>query len=172
MFDIGGIEPDIKTEPVQKNAPIVEALKKSSLIFDYATYFRNTREVNVPADKIIVTDVSFYTFVGYIENRKYPFKTPEELKLMEFEELSKNNNTIKLFEKKYKALNQQIIESKKEMLLQNKEQIKKALQEEIVSRYYYYTGFMENSLQTDPEVVYARNFLADKDLYVQMLNRK
>jgi carboxyl-terminal processing protease len=172
VFDIGGIEPDIKTEPVQKNAPIVEALKKSSLIFDYATYFRNTREVNVPADKIIVTDVSFYTFVGYIENRKYPFKTPEELKLMEFEELSKNNNTIKLFEKKYKALNQQIIESKKEMLLQNKEQIKKALQEEIVSRYYYYTGFMENSLQTDPEVVYARNFLADKDLYLQILNKK
>ncbi|MDP1747664.1 MAG: S41 family peptidase, partial [Bacteroidota bacterium] len=172
VFDIGGIEPDIKTEPVQKNTPIVEALKKSSLIFDYATYFRNTREVNVPADKIIVTDVSFYTFVGYIENRKYPFKTPEELKLMEFEELSKNNNTIKLFEKKYKALNQQIIESKKEMLLQNKEQIKKALQEEIVSRYYYYTGFMENSLKTDPEVVYARNFLADKDLYVQMLNKK
>ncbi|MES2284900.1 MAG: S41 family peptidase [Bacteroidota bacterium] len=172
VFDIGGIEPDIKTEPAQKTAPIIEALKKSSLIFDYATYFRNTREVNVPADKIIVTDVSFYTFVGYIENRKYPFKTPEELKLMEFEELSKSNNTIKLFEKKYKALNQQIIESKKEMLLQNKEQIKKALQEEIVSRYYYYTGFMENSLQTDPEVVYARNFLTDKDLYFQMLNKK
>ncbi len=172
VFDIGGIEPDIKTEPAQKNAPVIEALKKSNLIFDYATYFRNTKEISAPANKVIVTDVGFYTFMAYIEKRKYPFKTPEELKLLEFEELSKNNNTMNLFEKKYKALNKQIAESKKEMLLQNKEQIKEALQEEIVSRYYYYTGFMENSLQTDPEVVHARNFLAGKDLYFQMLNKK
>lgn len=172
VFDIGGVEPDIKTESIQKNAPIVEALKKAFLIFDYATYFRNTKEISAPANKIIVTDVSFFTFMGYIEKRKYPFKIPEEVKLMEFEELSKNNNTVKLFKKKYNALYQQIVESKKEMLLQNKEQIKKALQEEIVSRYYYYTGFMENILQTDPEIVYARNFLADKDMYFQLLNKK
>lgn len=172
VFDIGGIEPDIKTAPPQKPAPLVEALKNASLIFDYATYFRNTKEISVPAEKIIITDVGFFTFMGYIEKRKYPFKVPEELKLMEFEEISKQNNTTALFEKKYKALYKQIEDSKREMLLQNKEQIKKALQDEIVSRYYYHTGFMENSLQADPDVVCARNFLATPDLYFQMLNKK
>ena len=172
VFDIGGIEPDIKTEPPQKPSPLLEALKNASLIFDYATYFRNTKEINAPAENIIITDVSFFTFMGYIEKRKYPFKVPEELKLMEFEEISKQNNTTALFEKKYKALYKQIEDSKREMLLQNKEQIKKALQDEIVSRYYYHTGFMENSLQADPEVVYARNFLATPELYFQMLNKK
>jgi carboxyl-terminal processing protease len=172
IFDIGGIEPDIKTEPKQSSVPIIDALKKASLVFDYANYFRNTKEITAPADKIIVTDASFSAFMGYIEKRKYPFKIPEELKLKEFEELSVKNNTIDLFRKKYKALYQQIEQSKKEILLQNKDQIKKVLQEEIVSRYYYYTGLMQNTLQTDPEVVYARNFLSDSELYSRTLNKK
>jgi carboxyl-terminal processing protease len=172
VFDIGGIEPDIETEPVQNIAPIIDALKKSSLIFDYVTYFRNTKEIRAPADKIIVTDVTFYIFLAYVQRRKYPFKTPEELKLKEFEELSQKNFTIKLFQKKYKALYQQIEDSKKEMLVQNKEQIKKALQDEIVMRYYYYTGFMQNSLQNDPEVVYAKTFLTNQQLYFETLKKK
>ena len=172
VFDIGGIEPDIETAPPQKSAPLVEALKNASLIFDYATYFRNTKEINVPAEKIIITDVSFFTFIGYLEKRKYPFKMPEEVKMLEFEETTKQNNTSVLFEKKYKALCQQITNSKREMLFQNKDQIKKALQDEIVSRYYYHTGLMENSLQADPEVVYAKRFLANPELYFQMLNKK
>lgn len=172
VFDIGGIEPDIKSGPAQNAVPIIDALKNASLIFDYATYFRNTKEIKVPAEKIIVTDVSFSAFLGYIQKRKYPFKIPEELKLKEFEELSQKNNTLGLFEKKHKALYQLIKESKKEMLVQNKEQIKKALQEEIVKRYYHTTGLLQNTLQTDPEVIYARKFLANQKLYFETLNKK
>ena len=94
------------------------------------------------------------------------------MKLKEFEELSQKNNTLTLFSKKYKALYQQIIDSKKEMLLQNKVQIKKILQDEIVSRYYYNTGYMQNSLQADSEVLNARKFLADSKLYFETLNKK
>ena len=58
------------------------------------------------------------------------------------------------------------------MHLQNKEQIKRVLQDEIVTRYYYNTGFMQNSLQADPEVLNARKFLADSKLYSETLNKK
>lgn len=172
VFNIGGVVPDLLTEPLQRSVPIIEALNTAFLIFDYATYFRNTKEIKSPADKIIITDIMFLDFMRFVEKGKYAFKIPEELKLKEFEELAIKNNTQGLFEKKYNALYQQIVQSKKEMLLQNKEQIKKAVQDEIVTRYYYYTGFMQNSLQADQEVVYARNFLADQALYIQLLNKK
>jgi len=171
VFDIGGISPDIITEPVQKPVPVIDALRKASLIFDYVTYFRNTKEIKAPADRIIVTDIVFFDFLRYVKRRKYSFTIPEETKLKEFEELSQKNNSMKLFEKKYNALYQLIVDSKKEMLIQNKEQIKKVLQEEIVSRYYFYTGFMQNSLQTDQEVLNARKFLADSQLYSKTLNK-
>ncbi len=172
VLDVGGIDPDIQRAPAEKAVPILDALRKANLIFDYATYFRNTKEIRAPAEKIIVTDVSFFIFVAYLEKRNFPFKTPEELKLKEFEDVSQNNHTMKLFEKKFKALQKQIDESKKEMLMQNKEEIKRALQLEIVQRYYYNTGFMKNSLQTDPDVIYARTFLAAPQLYSEMLNKK
>jgi len=172
VFDIGGILPDIITEPAQKSVPIIDALNNASLIFDYTNYFRNTKEIKVPADKIIVTDVSFFIFMTYVEKRKFPFVIPEELQLKEFEKLTQKNHTEKLFAKKYKALYKQIEDSKKEMLIQNKEQIKKALQNEIVTRYYYYTGLMQNSMQSDPEVLYARNFLATPQLYFKTLDKK
>jgi len=172
VMDIGGIEPDIVSAPLQKNIPMLDELNKASLIFDFATYFRNTKEIKAPAEQIIVTDVSFFIFMAYLEKRKFPFIIPEEAKLKEFEELSQKNNTTGLFEKKYKALYQQIIASKKEMLLQNKEQIKKALQNEIVTRYYHNTGFLQNSLQTDEEVINARKLLTNQPFYFETLNRK
>jgi carboxyl-terminal processing protease len=172
VFNIGGIEPDVKTEPIQKSIPIIEALRNASLIFDYATYFRNTKEIKVSADKFIITDVDFLDFIRFVHEKKYSFKIPEELKLKEFGDLALKNNTIKLFDKKYKSLYKQILKSKKEMLLQNKEQIKKALQYEIVSRYYYNTGFMQNSLKSDEEVVNAQKILATKQLYFDILHKK
>lgn len=172
VYDIGGIEPDIKTEPMQKSAPIIEALRNASLIFDYATYFRNTKEIKASADNFTITDNDFNDFMHFVEKKKYSFKIPEEAKLKEFEELAQKNNTLNLFDKKYKSLYLQIIKSKKEMLLQNKEQIKNALQTEIVSRYYYYTGFLQNAMHNDQEVTKAQNILASKQKYFEILNKK
>ena len=183
VYNIGGIEPDVKMEPLQKSVPIIEALRNASLIFDYATYFRNTKEIKVSAEKFIITDADFFDFLHFINEKKHAanaesrggaqsYKIPEEIKLKEFEELAQKNNTIKLFDKNYKSLYNQIMKSKKEMLLQNKEQIKKALQSEIVGRYYYYTGFLKNSQQYDEEVAKAKNILASKQLYFEILHQK
>jgi carboxyl-terminal processing protease len=171
VLDIGGVEPDIKTEP-QKSIPIMEALKAASLIFDYATYFRNTKTITASADKMQITDVDFFDFMRFVEKRKYDFKIPEEDKLREFEELAEKNNTAKLFDGKYKSLYKQVVKSKKEMLLQNKEQIKKALQYEIVTRYYFNTGFLQNSLQNDTEVLNAKAVLNNHQLYSETLHKK
>jgi hypothetical protein len=58
------------------------------------------------------------------------------------------------------------------MLLQNKEGIENALQSEIVSRYYFFTGFLKNSIQSDPEVTKARDILASKQEYFEILHKK
>ncbi len=171
IFDIGGIEPDVKTEPAQKSVPIVEALNKAFLIFDYATYYRNTKEIKTTADKFVITETDFIDFVRFVEEKKY-FKIPEEQKLKEFEELAQKNNTISLFDEKYKLLYKQIGQTKKEMLLKNKTSIKRALQSEIVGRYYYNTGFLQNVLPNDDEVIKAKTILATKKMYFELLGKR
>lgn len=172
VYDIGGIEPDIKTEPQQNSNPIVDALISSNLIFDYATYFRNNKTINASADKLVITDIDFNDFLQFVEKRKFNFKLAEEATLEEFEALMKKDNTTALFNKKYKALYDQILQSKKEILIQNKELIKKALQREIVTRYYYNSGMILNSLVTDPEILKAKEVLMNTKLYSEILNKK
>ncbi len=172
VYDIGGIEPDIKTEPLLTSVPVLDALNNASLIFDYVTYFRNTKTIKIPADKIVVTDIGFYDFLRFAEKKKYTFKIAEEEKLKEFEDILTKNNTIHLFNKKYKLLYDQVIKSKKDMLIQNKEIIKRALQKEIATRYYYNTGMIQNALPTDPEIIKAKEILSSPEMYYGILHKK
>lgn len=169
VYDIGGIEPDIKTEPWQSSIPVLDVLNKANLIFDYATYFRNNKIIKAPANKIEVTDIGFYDFLRFVEKRKYNFKLAEEEKLKEFETLMKKDNTTHLFNKKYQALYHQIIKSKQKILIENKEAIKKALQKEIVLRYYYNTGMMQNTIISDPEILKAKEILNNQKMYSEIL---
>ncbi len=172
VYDIGGIEPDIKTEPASSNNSIVGTLSKANLFFDYATYFRNTKVVKISAEKMVVTDITFNDFVRFIAKRNYDFKTAEEEKLKEFEELIKKDGMQKIYGKKYKALYNEIMETKKDMLFQHKEEIKKALQNELVARYYNNSGYLQNTLPLDPEILKAKEILSSPELYSKILKKK
>ena len=169
VFDIGGIEPDVKTEPNIINAPIIETLNKAGLIFDYATYYRNTKSMNTSAEKVTVTDVIFNDFLHFVEKNNFDFTMAEEEKMKEFQEIMKQNNTASLFNKKYKQLANEIEKSKKEILIQNKELIKNVLQKELVARYYLGTGQMQNSLPIDSEVLKAKAILNSHEEYSRLL---
>jgi carboxyl-terminal processing protease len=172
VFDIGGVAPDIQTDPEQLNTPIIQALTNGGLIFDYATYYRNTKIINTPAEKISVTDAVFNDFLRFVEKGNFDFTLAEEEKLKEFQELMNKNNTAKLFNKKYQQLANEIKQSKKEILIQNKELIKKVLQKEIAVRYYFNTGGMLNSLPIDAEVQKAKAILNSPKDYSKLLNKK
>lgn len=170
VFDIGGIEPDVKTEPESLNAPIIETLNKAGLLFDYATYYRNTKPISTSAEKTIVTDLIFNDFLHFVEKNNFDFTMAEEDKMKEFQEVMVKNNTTSLFNKKYEQLANQIKKSKKVVLIKNKEQIKKALQKEIVSRYYFNTGLLKNSLPIDEEVLRAKDILNSPQAYNKLLS--
>lgn len=172
VYDIGGVEPDVKTEPESTNTPIIQALSNSGLIFDYATYYRNTNSIKISAEKISVTDAIFNDFLSFVEKSDFDFTMAEEEKLKEFQEVMNKNNTTKLFNKKYQQLANEIKHSKKEILIQNKELIKKVLQKEIAVRYYFNTGMMLNSLPIDAEVLKAKAILSSPQEYYKLLNKK
>ncbi|MGB3947818.1 MAG: S41 family peptidase [Bacteroidia bacterium] len=172
VYDIGGIEPDVKMEPEITNTPTIEALSDAGLIFNYATYYRNTHSINVDAEKITITDAVFYDFLHFVEKNNFDFVMAEEQKLKEFQEVMDKNNTASLFNKKYQQLTTEIKRSKKKILIQNKELIKKVLQKEIAIRYYFNSGGILNSLPTDAEVLKAKAILNSPKEYSNLLNKK
>lgn len=172
VYDIGGIEPDINTPSTQSSNPIIDALSKQYLFFDYATYFRNTNQITTPAHKITVTDSIFNDFLKFAAKKNYSFLLPEEEKLKELGVVLKKDNTEHLFAKQYNAFYRHLRKQKKAILLQNKEQIKQTLQKEIVGRYHSYTGVLKNSLPHDSEISKAKEILNSSEKYKAVLNAK
>ena len=61
---------------------------------------------------------------------------------------------------------------KKADLMKNKNAIKRHLQDEIITRYYFSKGRLQNQLKEDEEVVEAIRVLSDTEKYNKILNNK
>jgi carboxyl-terminal processing protease len=71
----------------------------------------------------------------------------------------------------YEALAKTLSHDKKQDLIKNKAEIKKMLQTEIISRYYFQKGRSINDMQDDAEVKEAISVLYDAARYNKILGR-
>jgi carboxyl-terminal processing protease len=102
VYDGGGVEPDVKTEPEMLSL-IAIALLDKNLIFNYATQYRAKHPSINKAIEFKLSDAEFEDFVAYISKNDYEYKTESEKTLNELEKISKE-------EKYYDAIKAQIIE--------------------------------------------------------------
>jgi carboxyl-terminal processing protease len=168
VYDGGGVEPDVKTEPEMLSL-IAIALLDKNLIFNYATQYRAKHPSINKAIEFKLSDAEFEDFVAYISKNDYEYKTESEKTLNELEKISKE-------EKYYDAIKAQIIElykkldvDKKNDIYKQKAELMSLLQEEIAERYYYRKGRIEASFINDKEVQKAIEVLNNTQAYKNYL---
>ena len=69
-------------------------------------------------------------------------------------------------------LKKKVSHNKEQDLIKFKSEIKQALEEEIVSRYYFQEGIIESSLDEDMDISEALKILKDQATYQQLLKPK
>ncbi len=171
VYDGSGIFPDVTVEPVAY-ALITGAILNKNYIFDYATTYRATHPSIPEAKDFKLTEVEYNAFIQYLSDKNYEYTTKSEKSL---EDLKKNTENEKYFENiqsEYDHLKEKIYANKKEDLNKYKEEIKKFLEEEIASRYYYQKGRLESFLRGDNELTEAMRVLNDTKLYKAILEGK
>ncbi|MEI8137013.1 MAG: peptidase S41, partial [Bacteroidota bacterium] len=102
-------------------------------------------------------------FVSYLKDKDYKYKTKSELEL---EDLKKNTEEEKYFNDirpEYEALITKMVSNKKDDLIKYKNQIKRYLEEEITSRYYFQKGRIEFSLKNDDDLKESIRLLNDQN---------
>ena len=168
VYEGRGIKPDIFTEKVEYSN-IAVALYAKYLIFDFATQFRREHPSILPADQFEITDSIFNSFVTYISDKKYDYKTRSEVALEALKKNSEKENYFNAIKTEYDALKTQMDNDKKSDLTKFKSQICDLLKQEIVSRYYYQKGKIVASLKSDKDIKQAVNTLIDQSLYKSVL---
>lgn len=170
VYDGGGIAPDYTTEiPVYSS--ISQSLASHYLLFDYATEYHLQHSSIAPANKFRLSDEEYQQFVTWLDGKEYDYITDSEKKLADFKTKAEKENYFAAVSADYALLESKMKHDKKSDLQLHKSEIKELLENEIVSRYYYQNGRIENSFDSDTEIKLALKALRNPAVYTSIYNR-
>ncbi len=168
VYDAGGIIPDITTDQGQYSKITITLVIKS-LIFDFATLFAQQNPNIPPADIFKITDQIYNEFIAFLEDKEYDYETESEKKLRELKEITVEEKYFESISAEYESLVTKLTHNKNEDLITFREEISEILANEIVSRYYFQKGRIENSIQFDSDIKQAVSLLINPTEYQNIL---
>ena len=161
VYDGSGIYPDIvvKQEPI---ANITKALITKMLIFNYANAYRNTHNQLSSPENFTVSDADYNDFVKYLAGKDYSYSTQTERLLTDLKAVAEHEKQLAEIQTEYDALKNKLAVSKKNDLTQHQAEIKQILESELITRYYYEKGRIEDSFKNDKELAAATLVIQNK----------
>lgn len=149
--DGGGIEPDVEAKESYLSR-VAASLVLNDIVGGYAVeYYLRNPEIDTPETFTLGED-DYMEFVEYACGKDFDFRTAAAVEVDLLKEALKNENLDKDFEEEVKYLEEKFILDKREVLLLQKEEISRLLEQEIVSKYYYEDGRVRSFLRHDGQL--------------------
>ncbi|MBL6446367.1 PDZ domain-containing protein [Fulvivirga sp. 29W222] len=171
VYDGGGLDPDVEMAP-EYYAPITISLLSKGLVFNYATRYAYDNESILPATEFELTDAEYNDFKKWLSDKDYDYTTKVEQDLVRLEQAAKKERYFEDIQNQLHELQQKVKHNKEQDLEKFKKEIKQALEEEIVSRFYLQKGSIEASFDNDSDVQKAIELLSDSSNYNKLLSVK
>ena len=168
--DGGGIKPDVVITP-DSLPSIVYDIATSDVLLDYVNHYVQTHATIAPAGDFSLTDADYADFVKMVEESDFTYKrrTEEMMKLLE--RTARFEGCYEGAKPEFEALAAKMkggvaadLENPK-----NKEEIKSVLESDIVARYYFRRGVVQQQLKTDKDLKTALEILTDTERYESLL---
>ena len=168
VYDGGGVLPDLIVEESKKNA-VTDALVKNDAIFDFATtlYYKNPNQTGIPT----ISDTDFNAFKTFIKQEKYSLDSETGKALKELLEKAKKEKIDSEIVSEYKLLQLALEKSQDATVTKSKEDFKKLLQEELITRYHYKEGLYDYYTKNDIDITKAKAVLNNVTQYSGILKK-
>lgn len=166
--DGGGIKPDVVV-PADSLPAIVYDLVGSDVMFDYVTEYAHAHETIAPAGEFALTDADYQAFVDYAESQGFTYsrRCGEMLKMLR--EVAEREGYLEYAREEFDALDAKFTNDLRRDLLRFREKITPYLQDEIVKRYYYQRGGVQQQLVDDRYLETGLEILNTEGRYAQIL---
>nr|AOE07954.1 peptidase, S41 family [uncultured bacterium]CBL88135.1 carboxy-terminal processing protease family S41 [uncultured Cytophagia bacterium] len=164
VLDGGGIDPDILIDP-PKLSTVCYRLMQKNLIFNYATKYYFEHDTLYSARNFQLSQSEFQQFLVWLESQSFDYQTPLEIKLDQALDLAKTAVRSEQVYQRIIELNTLVQSEKKNDLVLYQDEIKRLLEQDIVSRYYLQEGIIEASFDSDPDILKATKILEDIEFY-------
>ena len=163
-----GVLPDIEVELPQA-ADVTASLLGKNHIFDYASEFKRNNETIDSAKEFAMDESEYNDFVSFLAGKDYDYTTRTEQSLEALKKAAEGDKYYERISEDYDQLVENIKGNKDKDLLLHKDEISQILENEIISRYYYQQGRIENSLKNDPRVKASISILKEQEKYKGIL---
>ncbi|WP_137402201.1 S41 family peptidase [Echinicola rosea] len=168
VWDGEGIMPDEEVD-ARTYAPITYSLVARSLVFEFVNEFYYEHDSIASPRAFEVDDAVYKEFVSWLEGKEYDYVTRVEKTIEDLEKYAKEEKYFEEIQSEIDSLKKSVSHNKEQDLVTFEGEIKEALKDEIVSRYYYEGGVVEAGLDQDMEIAKAVDILSDEEEYLQML---
>lgn len=171
VFDGGGVDPDVETEVLYLSSYSAN-LSESGLIFDYGSKYYFSHEKISDAKSFRLSDGEYSEFLDWMKSKKFKNKSIAEETIDELKKASASDKVYKNLLSEIEELQTTVAALKTNGSTTYKKEIKKLLEQEIVSRYYLKKGAVEASLDQDVDVNKAIEILNSTNQYADLLASK
>ncbi|MBP5644073.1 MAG: S41 family peptidase [Bacteroidales bacterium] len=168
VYEGHGIMPDVKIEP-EMVSTITTYLYAKNLFFKYANKFYREHKSIKPAKEFKIDDKTYADFMQFVKDEGFTFTSQSETEIKELEKIAKLEGYLDDIQPILDQAVAKIEEEKANDLVNNRDEIEKMLETEIVSRYYYQKGRIIAALDDDPELARAFEIILNKEEYNNIL---
>ncbi|MEE1897250.1 PDZ domain-containing protein [Flavobacterium rakeshii] len=169
VYDGGGILPDVVMEE-SKQSSIADALQRNDAIFNYVTdyYYKHPNQgTAIPT----FSDADYNGFKQFLKTTNFDFDTETEKSLKATLEIAKKEKVDETIAAEYNQLLAALKKSEEKELDQNKEEIKKLIVDDIITRYQYKEGLYKYYTTSNPEIKKATDLLKNSAEYNKILSK-
>tara|TARA_B100000683_G_scaffold277846_1_gene339580 strand:+ start:34796 stop:36460 length:1665 start_codon:yes stop_codon:yes gene_type:complete len=169
VLDGAGIKPDIQVER-EGYAPITKALAANHMIFQFATNYVLEHDTIVSAKDFRITEEDYNRFLNFVDTTEYEYNTGSGKLLSKFEKKAEKDGVLNEINDELQKIKEKLQAQKKIKLQEYKAELKKLIEMEISTRYYYQKGRIQNRLSGDVDIDKAISILVDQKQYQSILS--
>lgn len=167
--DGGGVTPDI-TSKTEKLPNILYYLVSENKLFDFATDYC-LRHLSIPAvESFVLSDDEYSLFKKQVIDSDFKYDQQSEKVLANLREIAEFEGYLEGASDAFDALEKKLVHNLEHDLDYFSNDIKKVLSIEIVKRYYYQKGAIQQQLKDDEDMRAALGVLSDPERYKQILS--
>ena len=169
VYNGNGVFPDVFVEAT-KYSPITISLINKNLLFDYANTYKKAHPTIPNVKTFQLTDADYNQFVSSLNNKDYSYTSRTERLLTELKSEAEKENKITAVKADLDQLKEKMLSAKKTDLITHKNEIKKVLETQIISRYFFERGKIEQAFQYDREIAQAKHVFNNQNQMLAILS--
>jgi len=168
VYSGNGVYPDVVVN-ADRLSPVTISMINKNLFFNYANQYKKSNPKLESAKGFQISDTDYAIFVNGLADKDLTYQSKTERLLSDLRIEAEKENKSAEVKSDLENLKYKLTVSKKTDVAVHKSEIKRILETQIVSRYFYEKGRIEQSFQYDKELVAAKALFGNQPQMLAIL---